>query len=181
MKINYVCRTLAVDGSLAPISLVDVESPLNMDYRLAGNDARVRFFGMADRLDSIKNGVTRVVDYKTGTVGKRGSCDDVDTLFNSDLGDERPSIGFQLYFYAMLMTLGDKSSKNVLYEPCIYSLREIYTQVPEATAIPIENIEAFHKRLTDLVEEIFDPDVPFESRKQTGPCEYCQFRCLCGK
>ena len=181
MIINYVCRTLAVDGSLAPISLVDVESPLNMDYRLAGNDARVRFFGMADRLDSIKNGVTRVVDYKTGTVGKRGSCDDVDTLFNSDLGDERPSIGFQLYFYAMLMTLGDKSSKNVLYEPCIYSLREIYTQVPEATAIPIENIEAFHKRLTDLVEEIFDPDVPFESRKQTGPCEYCQFRCLCGK
>ncbi len=178
--VKYIDQTLKVDSEQAPFKILGTE--LKTDCRISiGEDRLASLYGVIDRLDTRMNGIIRVVDYKSGKVEDRDNCRDVDRIFDEQR-DKRPSIAFQLYFYALMMKYRKGGEPGVTYSQCIYSLRSIFTASPEEKLIDTEKLERFEERLSGLIREIYDPSVPFTSRKESDKtCEYCNFRKLCRK
>lgn len=178
--IRYIEQTLKVDSEQAPFRVLGTEQKANCRIDL-GEGRLASLYGVIDRLDTRMDGIVRVVDYKSGKVEGRDNCGDVEKLFDWTL-DKRPSIAFQLYFYALLMKYGKDVEPGGIYSQCIYSLRSIFTAVPEAKLIDPEKLVLFEEMLSALIREIYDPSIPFTSRKENAKsCEYCNFRKLCQK
>ncbi len=179
---HFVRRTLEVDATLStqqPLWLQGLEEKVFSTLALA-DGRQVQLFGKIDRLDSQEAGLVRVVDYKSGNVKGKDDCQDVDKLFDRTL-KKRPSIGFQLYFYALLKyrTASDPSQR---FAPCIYSLRDIFsTELPGCYSIAPEQLDAFEQRLAALVAEVFDPATPFAATEREEICQYCNFKRLCNR
>ena len=179
---HFVRRTLEVDATLSaqrPLWLQGLEDKVFSTLALA-DGRQVQLFGKIDRLDSQEAGLVRVVDYKSGNVKGKDDCEDVDKLFDRTL-KKRPSIGFQLYFYALLKyrTASDPSQR---FAPCIYSLRDIFsTELPGCYSIAPEQLDAFEQRLAALVAEVLDPATPFAATEREEICQYCNFKRLCNR
>ena len=129
----------------------------------------------------------RIVDYKSGKVEgdllkqKKDKTEQemVDALFDTAKGSSRPSIAFQLYFYALL-------KPNA--EPCIYSLTSIFKEEPRAYPIKEKQLLYFKDRVTALIEEVLSPGHRFEPRPELeeassyqSVCKYCDFKRLCNR
>lgn len=186
--VHLVKRIVAVDRSLAERSggfhLIGTEKKEDCRVRLPSG-RNVRLFGIIDRIDSCEPGVARVVDYKSGKVEK-DSCKELADLFDVTKGTNRPYIAFQLHFYALLMSRIHPKT-DLRYDPCIYSLRSIFTEEPRSYSIGADAIDAFEVRLLELIDQIFDPSLAFEPRPdndaspEQSVCKYCQFKRLCNK
>ena len=185
---HLVKQTVAVDRSLASekggLHLIATEK--KEDYRVTLPSGRsVRLSGVIDRLDSVERGVERVVDYKSGRLDN-DNWKDVTDLFDTTRGARRPHIAFQLHFYALLMHRKHPEA-GIRYDPCIYSLRSIFTDKPKSYSIGREQLDTFEEMLLALIDEIFDPSIPFEPRPDNGAdpgqsvCKYCNFKRLCGR
>lgn len=182
--LKYIDRTLAIDGGRAPITISELETGLSMklDIPSVGN---VTLYGKIDRIDSNTPSVRRIVDYKTGSVNGKDNCTDVDAVFDKDF-KSRPSIAFQLYFYALLAESRRKEGESVSFDPCIYALKDIFNDLPGEYTIEADKMNHFRERLTALVASIFDPEVPFEARPESGQsfnshCTNCNFKRICRK
>lgn len=161
--------------------IIRVNDPCNK-----GQTMNVRLKGIIDRMDR-KNGILRIVDYKTGTKRKMPSC--ISDLFERD--GKAFDHAFQIFYYAYL--LGDREEmKNTPVAPML-----LYTR---ATSKPVENdlyyyvgndrVEDFEHQfrrefegmLMELVNEIFNPDKDFhptDAGKNSAACRYCDFFSLC--
>ena len=179
---HFVLRTLEVDaqfGASAPLILKGTESKRYGHLRLS-DGRQVNLKGYIDRLDSPEPGVVRVVDYKSGVVDKKDDCRDVAKLFDSSLADKRPSVAFQLYFYALMMTRSH-SGVPVRYDPCVYSLREFFAELPKSHQLEDDALADYERRLSGLVEEILLSDKPFVAAESEKVCKLCQFKRLCNR
>ena len=179
---HFVLRTLEVDAAVSaagqPLVLHGVEQKAGCDLALS-EGRRVRLFGIIDRLDGRTPDVLRVVDYKTGSVQGKDNCDDVDRLFDRSLGMRRPSVALQLYFYTLLKTRMS-ANPSVRFEPCVYSLRSIFSpELPKSHTLDDDQLAQFENRLAALVEELFDPGKPFAATDCEDACKYCHFKRLC--
>ena len=190
LVVHFVKRVVALDRALASghggLRILGTESKESCELTLPVSGRKVRLFGAIDRLDSCVPGVERVVDYKSGTVGSKDKCRDVKELFDSSKGEKRPHIAFQLYFYALLMNR-NHPKEGVRYDPCIYSLRSIFTEAPKSYTIEKKDLEDYERRLTGLIEEIFNPGLDFQPYSwndgdpDNSVCKYCNFKRLCNK
>ncbi len=180
LVLRFVDRTLEVDGGMTPFTFLGAESKRNAALRLA--DGRtVRLFGAIDRLDTNLPGIIRVVDYKTGSVEKKDDCRNVDRVFDRTLAT-RPYIAFQLYFYALLMSRQPDARPDQRYEPCIYALRDLFKAAPAPHPIAPEDLAHFTERVQALIEEIFNPEIPFAGDcADERTCSYCNFKRLCNR
>ena len=179
----FVQRTLAVDAAFGraggPLRLLGTEDRAGWDLPLSGG-RKVRLYGVIDRLDSQTPGVVRVVDYKSGTVGTKGTVSPVGALFDASKADKRPSIGFQLCFYALLKVRTSEEA-GIRFDPCVYALRDLFKELPKPVPIPEENLDEFQELLTETVESIFDPARPFVASDCIEFCKYCNFNRLCNR
>ena len=180
LVLHFVDRTLEVDAGLTPFTFLGAETTRDCKLQLA-DGRRVRLFGAIDRLDTNLPGITRVVDYKTGSVDKKDDCRNVDRLFDRTLG-QRPYIAFQLYFYALLMTRQPDARPDEHFEPCIYALRDLFKGAPASHSIDPENLVHFEERVRALIEEIFNPEIPFAGDcADDRICGFCNFKRLCNR
>ena len=177
LVLHFVDRTLEVDAELAPFTFLGAEAKHACPLQLADGRS-VCLFGYIDRLDSLQPGTIRVVDYKTGSVERKDDCRSVERIFDRSLSP-RPYIAFQLYFYALLMSRQPNAGATQ-YHPCVYALRDIFKGLPEAHAIEPEKLAQFAERVQALVEEIFNPEIPFAGDcADEKICGYCPFKRLC--
>ena len=140
--LHFVQRTLEVDaelGASTPLILKGTEAK-KLGQLALSNGRKVNLIGFIDRLDSPEPGVVRVVDYKSGQVKYKDACDDVAKLFDGSLAVKRPSVAFQLYFYALLMMQGHTGAP-VRYDPCVYSLRTLFSDLPKSYQLAEEALE----------------------------------------
>ena len=79
----YLLRVLNTDKAFAPFTVINLEDSFSFILTVHSNDSIIEIpaGGKIDRIDTI-NGVTRVVDYKTGSVSD--FINSVEDLFNED-------------------------------------------------------------------------------------------------
>ena len=80
---TYLIRILNADKKIAPITILNLEDPFSfkLAVNLNGLRTEIAVGGKIDRIDDVK-GVTRIVDYKTGTVAEM--LKSIDDLFTDD-------------------------------------------------------------------------------------------------
>jgi CRISPR/Cas system-associated exonuclease Cas4 (RecB family) len=183
----YLQRILVADKGMAPFTIIDLEKPLHFDlsFELNGENKRIRTGGNIDRVDRI-SGKTRVVDYKTGEVGRKISS--ISDLFVDDRDKESDGwLQTLLYCEAYL-----SENPGVIVRPSIYKVKEYYREKSSDTLI-IKNekdseisIEDYQNVRTSFLEgvkalaaTIFSPEEPFRMTTKISKCEYCPYKTLC--
>lgn len=182
---RYLKQLLENDMRYAPFTFVGseqiVEEPI--EIKTSKGIIKSRIGGIIDRLDS-KDGTLRIVDYKTG--GDTDTPPNVESLFIPD--KKRSNYVFQTFLYAAIMCRQQplKVAPALLYIHRAGS--ETYSpviQMGEArkTKEPIEDFSIyeteFRQRLLNLLEDIFNPDIPFTQTEVIEKCAYCEFKALC--
>lgn len=169
------------------IEILGLELKVN-DYDLDG----FRFVCIVDRLDRLRPGEVRVVDYKTGkvldtdiNVCDGNASDTASALFSSETpSDKRPVIALQMYLYDEAVKQSPSMRGLVRgsdISNSVYSVTRLFKQ-------PVETVpcsEAFsgelRTRISVLLKEMTDTEVPFRRTDDSKTCSYCDFKMICGR
>lgn len=114
----YVNIILNQDENQAPFNIISLEQKVEAEisFPLNNQQASVKIFGFIDRVD-VKDGVTRIVDYKTGS--DKLTFKDVAELFNSDGKNiNKALVQTLLYTYAY-----EQFSGKTCVEPNLYVVK----------------------------------------------------------
>jgi ATP-dependent helicase/DNAse subunit B len=149
----------------------------------AADGIEIKTGGIIDRIDS-KNGILRIVDYKTG--GSPKTPVNMEQLFTP--AEDRPNYIFQTFLYAAIMS---RKQKLKVAPALLYIHRaasETYSPVIEMgearkPKIPVDDFSLyeseFRERLQLLLEEIYNPQEPFTQTEHITKCQYCNFKAIC--
>lgn len=175
---SYVKQTLKVDSQFTPFQYIDAEYRFGQPYKV-NESLIVNFKGSIDRVDAVANS-HRIIDYKTGT----GATDfkDMAQLFDASKNN-RPHQILQLFVYGLFYSL---KNPGVAVSPAVYYLRSVYKEFDPTIRFnnhPINDLSVylpeFKEHFDALIEEIFDPSVPFSQTENPKSCQWCAFRDLC--
>ena len=185
--VRYIKQLLGHDLRYAPFTLVATELPVHEPITIQTSEGPVEstIGGYIDRLDS-KEGTLRIVDYKTGGNADMPTC--VKALFIP--GKERSNYVFQTFLYAAIMSRKreEKIAPSLLYIHRAAS--DEYSPViclkePRKPEVPVDDFSIYEKEfreeLHQLLEEIFNKEVPFVQTEIKEKCAYCDFKALCKK
>lgn len=186
---EYVLKVLNTDKYLTPLVILYLENSLtfNLPFIYRGHRKEIPAGGKADRID-ILSGVTRIVDYKTGTVSD--SIGSISDLFVDDR--KKDSDGWLqtlLYCEAYLNT-----QPGIFVRPSLYKIKKLNssefsdklriktkgydTVIEEYSTIRDE----FMLNLSELVTKIFSDSEPFvKTSDARGKCIWCPYRILCAR
>ena len=150
------------------VKIIAIETENNVQINIEELNFKVNLTGKVDRVDKF-NGVTRIIDYKTGRV-EQGKVEVVD-WGNITQDYDKYSKSFQVLMYAYMMfkskvvTLpleaGIISFKNLNSGFLKFAKKESqYTRIKEQL-ITEETLEAFEKELKKLIIEICNPEINF--------------------
>lgn len=145
--------------------LLQLESKYEVPFQLT-NGKMVKLRGIIDRIDQV-DGQIRIIDYKTGyTKDVKIDSEKVNVVFEeSDKAKE-----LQLSFYAHLFYENPSYSSREI-ELCIYPIKFPKKELlklkwDKSTIIDQSIIELTHGPLSNLIEEILNPSIPFQKREK---------------
>lgn len=176
----YIQKILRHDLTLVPFDYIGSELPVSTQITLSGGRT-VTLYGVADRIDEV-NGRLRIVDYKTGNP----HCDfsALDTLFSHE--ENKADHVRQTLCYSRMFL--DTTGQNCY--PYIYYIkksdkefeREIcYIKKDEPELHGYQDMSTgFNQGLQAVLEEIFNPAIPFTAMPSDDHCKYCPFSRICG-
>ncbi|MCM1483791.1 MAG: PD-(D/E)XK nuclease family protein [Muribaculaceae bacterium] len=179
----------AAESELGEFSFKAAEKKLTGRLELAPG-INVNIKQVIDRIDCIDNvaeapgtRLMRIVDYKTGSDPLTAKC--VDEMFDSALPD-RPKAMMQLFFYCMFYSA--ITGYDDAIQPIIYSMRSVVKsgiKPLELGGQPLMDyrtyLEPFARHLASVIEELFDPTIPFRPAKHEHSCTFCKFKTLCSR
>lgn len=175
---EYLTRLVKKDFNYAPFDLIAPEYPISGIFPLSGtSQPSVRLGGIVDRID-LKNGVLRIVDYKTGGTTKKIS--DLDSLFESSY--RRHAYGFQILFYAWLI----HRNKQLIHcnfqsvnTSILYMNRLSETMGEDAMEMKEESYDVFENNMQDCLSELFSFKQDFLRCGDEQLCTYCDYIGIC--
>lgn len=184
---SLVNNILHYDYTQAPFVFIQAEKPVNIQLP---NGLSIR--GTIDRLDS-KAGVARVIDYKTGSTDLlyKSMADVFGVVPASEDGGytlrtKGKSQILQTMLYCWVM-----SEQYPSIAPYVYAARRlsdtttvtcVHTSSSDEPLLFDEAMkQEFVHELTQLIDEIRNPEIPFMPCADDHPCEYCAFVSLCGR
>jgi ATP-dependent helicase/nuclease subunit B len=185
---EYANVILNYDEMQAPFSILDLESKdqISFDIDVNGVLRSLTLHGIIDRVD-LKNGVTRVVDYKTGR--DELSYSSLADLFDADSGKQNKAL-IQTLFYTYVY----EQAKGITgMEPNLYLIRKMRKEgtlfysggFSKGLKLQVEHLASqkteFIVLLKSKLEELFNPELPFIHTTQADNCKYCPYLSLCGK
>ncbi len=180
---KYINLALMEDIEVAPFRYVAGERRFRYKLPIKGGNLNVNFKAFVDRIDTLVEGnLTRIIDYKTGSVMPPDSKFELSQLFDKDKDGKHKAIA-QLYLYALIMfdeklLKGEKVDDALL---TIYQLKKIAKEHPVQILLQHDDLVAFKALLIECVEEIFNEDIPFFSNPQEKNCGYCKLAAICRK
>lgn len=167
------------EESEAPVFINSLEKKLEdieFKFEFKGNHETTKLNGTIDRIDTM-DGIIRIIDYKTGNVGKlniKGDLQDTDFVKNKEV--------FQLLFYAYLLKeemLAEKNFKLGIYPFKNLSDKLNFVKIGNEEILTLDMLDEFEKILSSLMNDIFDPDVPFTQTDDEKMCKYCLHKNIC--
>ena len=141
--------------------------------------------GYIDRMDSFRSGEIRIIDYKTGKVEDKdveifdsNAEDAVSSIFGPD-NSKRRKIPFQMFLYDLFAE--KEAEEGVIIANSVYAPARLF--VSKVQGIPVSPVftSLMKERLSGLLREIADPDVPFSRTGDNNTCSYCDFKMICGR
>ncbi len=187
-------RILKNDQAYAPFEILRIEGSKDA-YTLAvpisteQGEKQVWIKGIIDRVD-LKNGVVRVLDYKTGKDDKRFG--NVPSLFDRS-NNKRNKAAMQTLMYSLLYAENEADHDHVV-TPGLYNVRELFSagfdvhlmqrdEVIKRNTTPLVDARGLlpevKVEMRKLLEEVFDPKVPFDQTDNLRICDYCPYAGIC--
>ncbi|MFR9651695.1 MAG: PD-(D/E)XK nuclease family protein [Rikenellaceae bacterium] len=175
---RYITAILEYDRRNSEFIIDQVEGKVIFDIP-RDNHTKISIRGFCDRIDRTEQGM-RIVDYKTGR--PHLEFPGVESLFEGKL---RSSFGniFQILLYCHMVTHNGQTNRAnaALYYAQAMNNKEFSPEIVNKSGE--ENfMEEFAERLNNLLEEIFNMDVPFRQCNESDKsCDYCDYRTLCSR
>ena len=175
---TYVRQLLKIDMLQAPFTILSLEQKYKRQLEISGQ--KIWVGGTIDRLD-VKDGLVRVLDYKTGNVNSLG-FKELDELFVRDDKDPKKEI-LQALIYSWAVS-AEKPTQEV--KPSVYSLRKLFESNfnPDIrrngqSFVFSEVADDFESVLKTLVTEIYSAENEFVQTVHTDKCSYCSYKGIC--
>jgi hypothetical protein len=185
--LKYVMKTLRRDLEKMEMEGVDGFDILGGEVRVEGSFCGQRFKGFIDRLDSFHPGQVRIVDYKTGRVlDDDQNIDDsnaaaiAEKIFDPD-AQYRPKIALQFYIYDLLLPQKRPDCADRKIFNCVYSTSSLFKEAPKEFLKNEVFFQEVSGRLEALLQEMYDVNIPFRRAASDKPCEWCDFKMICGR
>jgi hypothetical protein len=185
----YLKKVLSADKTIAPLTILNLEDTFVFDLPVLfkNNTTNILTGGNVDRIDKI-GGVTRIVDYKTGTVSE--SVSSISDLFIDDRKKD-PDAWLQTLLYCEAYLVANPGS-NV--RPSVYKIKKLNASgfadklklKPRNAEISIDDYSIVRDEFIDgikvLIHTIFSEDEPFVKTKDArNKCVWCPYRILCAR
>ena len=161
---------------------LEQEVAYGFDFESAGRPLRMKFAGIADRIDVLEDGTLRVVDYKTGAPHLEFAG--VESLFRGE-GKQRLSNILQTLLYAMMLyrTRGADAVPALYYVRAMNRPDYLPTLDDRETGLRGAGYTLYAERFEELVgetlAELYDPSVPFRQCEDADTCNFCDFNVIC--
>ncbi len=188
---RHVQDVLRVDKKFAPFKIINLEDEFRflswIDFERDNKRQLAGLSALIDRVD-FKEGIYRILDYKTGQVKKSFS-----SLENLIEGANRNRHLFQLFFYSYIFRR-IKAFKNKPVKPVIYNIREMGKNdfVPDIffsknsshkAKIDEKNLpeflNEFENSLREKISALFNPAIPFVQTQYENTCKFCPYKVIC--
>ncbi|MFT7150990.1 MAG: CRISPR/Cas system-associated exonuclease Cas4 (RecB family), partial [Nonlabens sp.] len=177
---QMVQKVLDLDIKQSPFKMVGLERNDFQYYVSLPNGNKAKIGGTIDRIDE-KDGVTQIIDYKTGKVKLSAMAQlKLPAEEYTQAYFENPDLksGFQGYLYSLL-TRGHLSDQVRIGILSMRHLSQGTQWLRAGQIVPEQVIDAFETRLKEMVNEIYNPEVPFSQTEDLKQCEYCAFNRVC--
>jgi len=188
-------RIVENDETYAPFKVLALEDRKKFRGKIhiqlpSGNRYQAAVRGIVDRIDQ-KNNTVRIIDYKTGKDDKK--IESVESLLDRD-HPKRNKAAMQTFLYALIYKQkhGDAGLRIM---PGIFNIRELFAKdfdyrlriknedggdyQPINDASPY--LKTFEDRLREVLQEMFNPSVPFDHTADKRKCLYCAYKNICGR
>ncbi|MEL6534642.1 MAG: PD-(D/E)XK nuclease family protein [Bacteroidota bacterium] len=189
--LQLVHQILKYDEGHAPFNIVGLEIGRDPEQHLfleidLPSGGKVRIDGIIDRIDE-KEGMVRVIDYKTGRDEKR--VPSVESLFERT-GKKRNKAAFQTFLYGLLYREFSKHEMPKI-APGLYNAREMFSAdfqphlvigkgAGSSVLLDFELVaEDFRHLLDELIVELYNGEVPFDQTEDYSLCTICAYRKIC--
>jgi len=181
---KYILQVLKTDKKQAPFRYISSEERCNIQYPIQNGQINVNLKGFIDRIDE-KDGRLRILDYKTGT----GKLDfkNLDEVFEHNK-ENRSKFVLQTFLYGIFYK--EKSEGKTII-PGIYYIRDVFKddfetelnnkELKEKVTDFATYEDSFRSHLSDCLEEIFNPEIPFVQTENVKICQYCPYIGVCNK
>jgi hypothetical protein len=187
--LEFVDKLLQLDAAYAPFTLQQTEIKLAQPFGLPieGRMQRVMLSGYVDRIDE-KDGLYRMADYKTGA--DNPVFQNLDALFERE-GKKHNKAALQTLIYSWMFH--KQFPEHSRFEPALLAVRHLQQNEgqiqlkckdddSDVTAGNIDTVLGeLEPRLRQLLQELFDPAVPFDQTSIADHCKYCDFAGICGR
>lgn len=161
---------------------------LDMPIEVNGEHFTVKLAGRADRIDSLNNGLLRVIDYKTGK--PRLNYNGIDSLFYGEpIATKRESNIINTLLYSMMLSheRNRDISPELYYVGSMvhddYSPKFIETIDRKSRTLEAysEVASEFEEAVANTLREMFDRTTPFKQCSDNSACKYCDYQSVCNK
>ncbi|MFK7953677.1 MAG: PD-(D/E)XK nuclease family protein [Ekhidna sp.] len=189
---KFVMEIVEMDEKYAPFEIVSLEKEENYKRSLAieadGKTHQITLGADIDRVDR-KEGVVRVIDYKSGRDDKE--IVNVEKVFDrtpaSNWKSGRNKAGFQTIFYAWLYA--SKKGHEDAIVPGLLNMSELFQPDFDLRlkmdGEPMKDarihLSEFENHLSSLLSELYGMDQPFDQTEDEKKCSYCDFKGMCGR
>ena len=159
----------------------NLESVIQVADTVSGEVFKVKIHGKADRIDRVE-GVTRIIDYKTGKVENKELKLDMIT----DLQDkDEPGKLLQVLTYAIMYSDMQAVPPGQLISGII-SLRKsssylIRTEINKTDILDKQLLSAFKIELEAIIGSIFNTAESFIQTTNRDTCALCAFNTICNR
>ena len=170
--------------------VAETESDVALDMPIVVEDEHftVRLAGRADRIDSLNNGMLRVIDYKTGK--PRLNYGGIESLFHGEpIATKRESNIINTLLYSMMLShdRGRDVCPELYYVGSMvreeYSPRFVETIDRKSRTLEAysEVAEEFEIEVQNTLREMFNRSIPFSQCEDDSACKYCDYQAICNR
>ena len=189
MVLNFLKDNLLnYDITHSDFVVVDTEYDLDTKIPIEVNDERlnVNIAGRADRVDSLNNGLMRVIDYKTGK--SELNFGTIKDLFYNEKDNYHKSNIINTLLYSMIIR--EKFKRDVRPELyyigyMAYNDNTTLLKGKDTKSYDLEAYsmieEEFEENVKSILRGLFDRNKPFEQRTDANGCAFCDFLSICNK
>jgi hypothetical protein len=188
---KYIVRLLEVDEEAAPFKIISMEQPHHAKFEIltAKGAVRLGLRGFIDRVDE-QNGIVRLIDYKSG--GDKKTFPHIESLFDRD-DKQRNKAVMQTMYYGLLYQ--SMYPDNILaLKPALFNFKEIFKEdfnpylqekSGKSNGTEVQDYrdyrEDYEHGLKKLLEELFNPEIPFDQTEDLDKCKFCAYKEICGR